>query len=452
MSRLRSLLTLALPIIIAQLGSILQGWADTIMVGQYGTAELSASGFVNNLTNLVIYFLLGMSYATTPVVGSLWSRGDLPGVIRAKRDSIAVNLLTALVVVALLVILYCNLEWLDQPVALLPLIRPYLLTLILSLPFLAVFNSLKQTFDATGDTRTPMWVMLAANILNIILNYLLIFGTPLTPSLGLLGAGIATLISRIVMMLALLVIPDRATRQHNARLVSNGGDTPCPPSKGAWRKDGARVGLLLLGLPIAFQLSLEACSFNIAAIFMGWIGAPALAAHQIMTTISTFCFMVIYGIGAAAAIRISHYHGMGDWREIRHTSTTALVISLLCVSVMTTAILLLGHPLAALFTGDTQVIALVLAMHIPFVCYQLGDCLQITYANSLRAVEDVRCLMPFSLIAYCLISIPLAYIFAFPLQLGAVGIWWSFPFGLTTAGILYLIRFRYFVHKQQGNK
>lgn len=432
-----SILSLSLPIIIAQLGSILQGWADTIMVGQYGTDELSAAGFVNNLYNLILYFLLGVSYATTPVVGSHFSRGEFSAVRQAKHDSIIVNLLTSLAVAALLTVLYFNIEALGQPTQLLPLIKPYFLVLLVSLPFIAVFNSLKQTFDAMGDTRTPMWVMLSGNIFNILLNFLLIFGSPLTPALGLLGAGIATLLSRLAMMLALLICKERPSYT----------STSAPSSSSAVPKRHI-LTLFRLGIPIGVQLSLEACSFNIAAIFMGWIGTTALAAHQVMATISTFCFMIIYGICSAAAIRISHFRGVGDLQGVRRTSTTALFISLVCVAVMATIILLLARPIASAFTTSEDVILLVIAMMIPFVCYQLGDCLQICYANSLRAVEDVRYLMPFAFIAYCVVSLPLAYLFAFPLQMGAVGIWWSFPFGLTTAGILYYCRFRYVIRKR----
>ena len=191
-TRVSAIFHLAYPIVIAQLGSILQGWADTIMVGQYGTPELSAAGFVNNVFNLCIYFLLGISYATTPIVGAFFSKGKYNKVLQTLRESNLVNLLASLVVVSLLYLLYLNLDALGQPVELMPLIRPYFIVLLLSLPFLSLFNSMKQFFDALGDTKTPMWVMIGGNVLNLILNYLLIF----TFDFGLLGAGIATLASR----------------------------------------------------------------------------------------------------------------------------------------------------------------------------------------------------------------------------------------------------------------
>ena len=201
-SRYIAILRLAIPIVIAQLGSILQGWADTIMVGQYGTPELSAAGFVNNVFNLCIYFLLGISYATTPIVGSLFSQRKYGKVWQTLRESNVVNLLASLVVMLCLYILYLNIDALGQPQELLPLIQPYFIVLLLSLPFLALFNSMKQFSDALGNTKTPMWVMIGGNVVNIILNYLLIF----LLDMGLLGAGIATLISRALMALALIHI------------------------------------------------------------------------------------------------------------------------------------------------------------------------------------------------------------------------------------------------------
>lgn len=419
---------LAFPIVIAQLGSILQGWADTIMVGQYGTPELAAAGFVNNVYNLVIYFLLGISYASTPVVGEYFGRGEYGKVVSARRSSILVNLLASVFVVCLLLVLYVNVERLGQPQDLMPLVKPYFIVLLVSLPFLAVFNALKQYYDATGDTKTPMWVMLSANVLNVILNYALIFGNLGCPELGLIGAGFATLISRVVMTMLLLFY-----RKKNSALDR---------SKGDWSfRDAMR--LTRLGIPISVQLCLEAGSFNVCALFMGWIGASALAAHQVMCTVSTVGFMIYYGIGAAAAIRIAFYRGNDEWDEVKATARTAMLMSLtvaLCISVL---VFMLNGEIAKIFTTSDEVATIFFSLLLPFMCYQFGDCMQTIYANCLRAIEDVKYLMAFAVLAYVVVSVPLAYTFAFRLNGGAQGVWWSFPFGLTTAGILYFVRYNY---------
>lgn len=430
-SRVSAIYHLAYPIVIAQLGSILQGWADTIMVGQYGTSELSAAGFVNNVFNFVIYLLLGMSYATTPVVGSHFSRGDYGKVLQTLRDSNVVNLLTSVVVVVLLLLLYFNLDALHQPEELLPLMRPYFLVLLVSLPFLALFNSMKQFSDAVGDTKTPMWVMIGSNVVNLVLNYVCIF----LLDWGLLGAGVATLLSRVMMPVALhLALKYGALLQSEQFLQAEAYSEH--PSKGRWL-------LVRLGIPISVQMCLEAGSFNVCALFMGWIGATALAAHQVMCTVSTVGFMVYYGVGAAAAIRIAYFRGQDEWDEVQRTARTAFWMSVLAAVVITLTILLAGVPIARMFTTSPEVTLLFLALLPAFACYQLGDCLQTIYANSLRAIQDVRPMMISAFVAYALVSIPLAWLLAFPCGMGAVGVWWSFPFGLTTAGLLYQLRFRW---------
>lgn len=430
-SRVSAIYHLAYPIVIAQLGSILQGWADTIMVGQYGTSELSAAGFVNNVFNFVIYLLLGMSYATTPVVGSHFSRGNYGKVLQTLRDSNVVNLLTSVVVVVLLLLLYFNLDALHQPEELLPLMRPYFLVLLVSLPFLALFNSMKQFSDAVGDTKTPMWVMIGSNVVNLVLNYVCIF----LLDWGLLGAGVATLLSRVMMPVALhLALKYGALLQSEQFLQAEAYSEH--PSKGRWL-------LVRLGIPISVQMCLEAGSFNVCALFMGWIGATALAAHQVMCTVSTVGFMVYYGVGAAAAIRIAYFRGQDEWDEVQRTARTAFWMSVLAAVVITSAILLAGVPIARMFTTSPEVTLLFLALLPAFACYQLGDCLQTIYANSLRAIQDVRPMMISAFVAYALVSIPLAWLLAFPCGMGAVGVWWSFPFGLTTAGLLYQLRFRW---------
>ncbi len=424
LKRSKAILHLALPIIIGQLGSIVQGFADTIMVGQYGTPELSASGFVNNVFNLILFFALGLSYSTTPVVGALWGQGRTDEARQVLGESIVVSLLGCVASMALLLVVLLNVGMLGQPQELLPLIRPYFLVLILSVPFIGVFNSLKQYSDATGDTRTPMWAMLFSNLFNIVGNYVLIF----VCDLGLLGAGIATMLSRVLMATWLYVAickPFSSDSFHFGKIRSY---------------MVKRLGKL--GLNISVQLCLEAGSFNIAALFMGWICASALAAHQVMCIVGSMCFMIYYGIGAAAAVRMSHYYGQKNLDEVRATSTTALVITLAFGAVVSASVCLLRYPIIAMFTDSEEVTLLAFSLLPAFVCYQVGDAAQTIYANSLRAIADVKPLMLYAFIAYVVVSLPLSYFFAFTLGMGAAGVWWGFPFGLSTAAVLYYMRFR----------
>ena len=441
-SHLLPIVRLSIPLIVGQLGVIVQQFADTAMVGHYGTAELSAAGFVGTVFNMFIFFLLGISYSTTPVVGSFFGRGEMADASGTLRESLLVNLCTALMVMLPLTWLYFHIELLNQPVELIPVARPYFLTILLSLPFLSVFNTFKQFSDALGETRMPMCVMLAANALNIVLNIPLIFGCPVIgiPPLGLLGAGIATLASRVFMAVAMgaLVFFHNVYRP----VVGIPGHVTL---RGVWR-------LWAIGLPISLQLCLETASFNVSGIFMGWIGTVPLAAHQVMCTIATLCFQVVYGIGAAAAVRVSQYAGRSEWDEVRCVAYTAFALAGCCVLLISSGIVIGIRPLIALFTTNGEVSLMVTALLLPFIFYQMGDCLQIVFANVLRGIARVRTMMWSAFVAYVLVSIPLSYAFAFLFGLGAVGVWWGIPFGLTTAGVLFHREFRKALREYSRNE
>ena len=444
----QSIVKLGIPIIIGQLGAIAQQFADTIMVGQYGTMELAAAGFVNNVFNFVIYFMLGISYASTPVIGALYGKKDNRGVAQSLVDSIVVNFLFSLVIVALMILLYFNIGILHQPEEIMPYALPYFLLITASMPFMAVFNALKQYSDAVGETKVPMWIMLGANAFNILLNLPLIFGfnwefsifnsqlsIGITP-MGLLGAGIATLISRILAVVALLIAIARMRKYKEIK-----------PSLCTRPEINRMKQLLFLGFPISIQLGLEASSFNICAIFMGWLGAIPLAAHQIMCTISTLCFQIVYGIGAAASVLISQFRGVGDWHNVRRTANTAFFIGITLILLMIGLIQIFRYPLVSCFTTSEEVVSVVLSLIPCFFVYQFGDCMQITFANALRGIAEVKKLMLYAFISYVIVSIPLSYIFAFIFGCGGVGVWMGMPFGLTTAGFLFYFEFRSKINK-----
>ena len=429
-----SIIALGFPMIVGQLGIVFQTFADTMMVGQYGTMELSAAGFVNNVFNMVIFFMLGISYSTIPIVGALFGRRDYVGTARTLRESLLVNIVCGLVIALLLLLLYVHLDCLGQPEELLPLIRPYFLTQIASLPFLAAFNSMKQFSDALGRTRTPMWILLTSNVLNVVLNYLLIYGKCGLPEMGLFGAGVATFLARAFLPLAMMVVlMGRSYRQY------------VRPESNTLEKYVTRLGvvhLMSVGFPIAIQLCLEASAFNITALFMGWLGAIPLAAHQVMGTISTLCFQILYGVGGAASILVSQYRGQNNRVMVQRTVKTAYIIGLCCAVFMTSLIVLTFRPLVSLFTTSDEVVAVLLTLLPCFVVYQFGDCTQILFANVLRGLEAVKRMMVHAFIAYIIVSIPFSYIFAFVLGWGSAGVWWGFPFGLYTAGLLFWLEYR----------
>lgn len=427
-----TLLSLGLPIVIGQIGVIVLGFADTLMIGHHSTTELAAASFVNNMFNLAIIFSTGFSYGLTPIVGSLFGQGRHPEAGEALRNSLAANTLMALLVCLVMGTLYLNLDRMGQPEELLPYIRPYFLVLLASLPFVLWFNGFKQFTDGITDTKVSMWILLSGNVLNIAGNYLLIYGRLGLPEMGITGAGVATLTSRILMVaayLALFFFTRRYTVYCRGFLAGRIN-----------RRDF--IQLNRLGWPIAGQMGMETASFSFSAIMIGWLGSLQLASYQIMMSVSQVCFMMYYGMGAAVAVRISNFHGQNDLENVRRTARHGFHIMLALLVLTGIPIFLLRHHIGSWFT-DSEAVSLMVAQTIlPFLLYQFGDALQINFANALRGIADVRPMLLYAFIAYFVISLPAGYLFGFVLDGGIVGIWLAFPFGLTSAGIMYWLRFR----------
>ncbi len=217
----KSLTQLGLPIIIGQIGTIVLGLADTLMIGQHSTTELGAAAFVNNMFVLVLVFGMGFAYGLTPIIGSLFGREENNKIGGMFKNALLANTLLAALLVGIMLLLYINLGNLGQPEELLPLMRPYFIVNLISLPFVSWFITFKQLSDGTTDTKTPMWIMLGGNLLNIVGNYVLIYGKLGFPELGLYGAGISTMFSRIMMQLFLpLFSLNRNGIKHTIRAFS----------------------------------------------------------------------------------------------------------------------------------------------------------------------------------------------------------------------------------------
>lgn len=184
----KPLTMLGVPIVVGQLGTIVLAFADTLMIGHHATSELAAAAFVNNIINLVIIFALGFSYAVTPTVGTLYGQEKTQRIGEMVRNAICANLLLAALIVGVMGGFYLSIDHLGQPAELLPLIKPYYLVLLASLPFVCLFNVFKQFADGITDTALSMWVLIGGNILNIFGNWVLIYGQLGAPELGLTGA------------------------------------------------------------------------------------------------------------------------------------------------------------------------------------------------------------------------------------------------------------------------
>ena len=428
----RQLLAIGIPIIIGQLGTIILGFADTIMIGRHSTQELAAAGLVNNIFTLVLIAYMGFSYGLTPVVGKFYGMGRKDLIGEKVKNSLAANMATGIIFSLVMAVLYLNLDHIGQPDELLPLIRPYFLVNLVSILFVGVFNTIKQLFDALGHTKVAMWVMIGGNVANILGNWILIYGMLGFPEMGLLGAGISTLASRILMALCLTAVA----------LAS---------SKYSIYREGMRKGRLnkadlqemnRLGWPVALQLGMESAAFSLSCVMVGWLGTIPLAAHQVTITISQLFYLVLSGMAAATAIRISHFVGQHDYKAVRLTAADGFRLNLFFSFVMIVPILLFRHSLGAFFTDSEEVQQTVATLIIVLAVYQFGDGLQYAFANALRGIACVRPMVAYAFIAYFVINLPLGYILAFQLGMGILGVWIAFPFGLTTAGLLYWHRFK----------
>ena len=406
----KALIFLGLPIVIGQIGVIVLGFADTLMIGHHSTIELGAASFVNNVFNLAIIFSTGFSYGLTPIVGGLYGTHQYAPAGQALRNSLLANLMVALLLTICMTVLYLNIEHLGQPEELIPLIKPYYLVLLASLVFVMLFNGFKQFTDGITDTQTAMWILLGGNVLNIIGNYILIYGKLGLPELGLLGAGISTLFSRIVMVIVFIIIFMRSPRFVRYKI-------------GFFRLGWSRAvfgRLNGLGWPIAFQMGMETASF-----------------------ISQFTFMMYYGMGAAVAVRVSNFKGQNDIVNVRRSAYAGFHLMMTLGVVLSLIVFLCRNYLGSWFTDSEEVVAMVTSLIFPFLVYQFGDGLQITFANALRGISDVKLMMVIAFIAYFVISLPVGYFCGFVMGWGIVGVWMAFPFGLTSAGLMLWWRFHY---------
>ncbi len=423
---------MGLPIIIGQIGIILVSFADTIMVGQHGTDDLGAASFVNNMFNLAIIFATGFSYGLTPIVGKLFGSDKRREIGGTLKNALLANGAIALLLIAVMGVLYLNIGNLGQPEELLGLMRPYYLVLLITMPFITLFNAFKQFADGITDTKTSMWILLTGNVLNIVGNYVLIFGKCGLPELGLLGAGISTLFSRMAMLAIFIYIFFRSKRYAQyAKGFMHGKVTGCEQKE-----------LFGIGMPVALQMGMETASFSLATIMVGWLGTNALAAHQIMCTVGQLGFMMYYGMAAAVAVKVSNYNGTGDYPNIRRSADSGFHLILVMAVVASALIYLLRHSIGGIFTDSNDVSLLVAQLTVPFILYQFGDGLQCNFSNALRGIADVKPVILYAFIAYFVISLPAGYIFGFIFDWGLPGVWMSFPFGLTSAGVMFYLRFR----------
>ncbi|MBE6304505.1 MAG: MATE family efflux transporter [Bacteroidales bacterium] len=428
LSDYQQIIRLGLPIIVGQAGMIVVGFADSIMVGNYGTNELSSASFVNNVFNMANLACMGFSYGITPLVGALFSKGKHSEIGELMRNALVLNVLYTLLIISVMCLLYFNIDSLGQPEELMPLIKPYYILILCGLLPTALFNVFAQCSYGMKGTSMPMWIILISNAINIVGNYLLIYGHFGAPELGLYGAGLSTLFSRLFSVACILGI-FMMSKQY--RIVRNALlETRCTKSE--------LSRLFTTSLPISLQLVFETAAFSVAAIFVGWIGKIELAAFQVMLSIGTLGFCFYYSLGSATSVLVANASGRRDIKAMRRIGFAGYHLTLVMALGASLIFIFAGEFLIKIFTPDVNVVNACLMVILPMVCYQLGDATQVNFANALRGTASVMPMLWIAFFSYLVVGLPTTYLFGFTLSGGLVGIYYSFSVSLFLAGLLFL--------------
>lgn len=422
---------------LTQLGAGLAGIVDTIMVGHYSTTALAAVSFAHSIFITFMVFAMGALMGLTPLVGYAYVQDQHERLGLLWRTGIRFALLLSIVMIGLLGLVLVAMPYMGQdPVIVRACVPYYILSMLSVLPFL-LYHAEKQYLEGLGNTTVAMVVMIGMNVVNIPLNWLFIYGHGGFPEMGATGAGLATLIVRILQPLIILMII-RSKTDWKDYLV------------GTFRRSSHCIGeLARLGLPIGLQQMLEIFAFTFSVTMVGWISKEAVAAHQIVNNVSTLTFMVSTGIGAATTIRVSHQYGRGRLYDMHMAAQGALHLALVWSILVAGVIICCSKQIPYIFSEDTEVLRMAAPLLILCGLYQISDALQCVGGAMLRGISDVRIPTCIAFTVYILIALPLGYVLMFPLGMGVSGIWIAFIVGLTLAAILLLARWRRIAPKEK---
>jgi multidrug resistance protein, MATE family len=424
----RALLAIAIPVVTVQVGMMLMGTVDTLVIGHLSANALAAVALGNVYTFNVLVVAMGALMALDPLVAQAVGANDDPAVTRAIQRGIVIAVGLGIAAMFTLIPAGPLLRAFRQPPSIVPeAVRYVHVSAIGFLPFL-VFVVLRQSLQAIGRLAPIVTTIVAANVLNAFLNWVLIFGHLGAPPLGVTGSAIGTVISRWVMCLVLLGLAWPELRPHVTH------------RERATFARAPMLRMLALGLPIGLQQFLEVGAFNGVGLLMGTFGALPVAAHQIAINLAALTFMVPLGVATSAAVRVGHAIGAQDAPRARRAARSAYMLGagFRCA----TGVLFLAVPdaLARLFTTDAALIALAASL-IPIAgVFQIFDGLQAVGAGVSRGLGDTRVPVLAMLVGYWLIGLPVSIGLGFHTALGPKGLWWGFVAGLASVAFFLLWR------------
>jgi MATE family multidrug resistance protein len=427
----RRIWQLSLPVILSQLGQITVGIADNLMIGHLGPNELAAASFANTILSLAIFFGMGMSFILTPLVGQVLQERIGKATFLFK-NSLVVNIFVGVAITAILYLLIFTFPYMGQERIVIDLSEPYYSLCAFSVLPLMVFFTFKQFAEGVGNTKYCMYIVLSANLVNILFNYLFMYGVAGFPEWGLNGAAVGTVIARFFMLAAFyIVFKKKDLFSQYLRLFAE------EVINLVQVKLIARKGLLL-----GIQMLIEATAFGFAGIMVGWLGAKGLAAHQIAMSLSSLGFMVYQGVGTATTILVSQFSSGKSQVQMKLIAKKSAMLIIPLSLLLGILFYSLRNILPCAYTSSQEVQSISSILLIVLAIYQIPDALQIVYASAVRGLADVKVPVVMMFCSYFLLTLPASYYFAFVAGYDQLGIWMGFPPGLLLAYLMLKNRYK----------
>ncbi len=427
----RRIISLAWPIVFGQLGHMMSSVADNIMVGSLGSTALAAAAFANTIFALFILFGIGVAIGLTPLIGRAHGKKNEKEKASLFKHGLVSNTLVGVVLTIIMLALIPLMPYFGQPEEVIDTTIPYYFTLALTVVFTMIFFHFKQFGEGIYITKPTMVITIIGNIVNIGLNFIFIYGMLGFPAYGVLGAGIATLISRILMVLTLFLYFKSTHLKIYFQTFNN--------HYFSWKK----LGFILKNtLPVGFQYIIEVSAFVLGAIMIGWLGTISLAAHQIAINLVSITYLIASGISSATTIRVSNLNGLGKTKEVILAARSGMKITFVFM-LFASAVFLMGNKfLPSLYIDELPVINMASKLIFIAVLFQLMDGMQIIELGILRGLNDLKVPTYLTAIAYWVIALPTSYFLGIYFKIGAEGIWWGYLAGLTASALMLFIRYK----------
>lgn len=422
----------AIPLAVANLGHMLMGVVDILMVGNLGEKALGAVSLGNTCVFSAFILAMGVLMGLDPLISQAYGSGKE----EECRERFWQGLFLALLLAIPLLVWYglsgLVLRALGQPAELVVLSSEYVHALMPGAAFSLAFFASRQFIQALGRMKPAMVIVLTANGVNVVFNWALIYGHLGFPALGVAGAGYASSASRIFMALALFLYIYKSSEIRS--LIGR--------FKGHYLSLASLIEVWKVGIPVGLQLGLEVWSFALVALGMGWLGARELAAHQIALNLSCLAFMVPMALSTAASVRVGQAIGQKDGDRVRLIWKASLLLVLGLSGGFFLLFLLAPHWLVSLYTGKAGLVALIVSLLPLAAFFQVADGLQVVHSGLLRGARDTRVPMVINLVSHWLIGIPLGFLLTFGLGLGPYGLWLGLMVGTSVVALLLILRVR----------